>query len=494
MAQLGYSQKEADILLQMGKLDPSTYEMAKRSGAFSSMPSADTTGDALNATVKPEYTALPDQAPAVPMDSVTSAQASPVRVPAAESKPEAGHVDVSKIALATPAKPDAAPKELGLSGIQKGYSDQMSGLSKEAQIASKQAEQEAAYLSTSIKEMERVNAEQQKRTLEYQQESEAAMADYKKSSDEYQKAAAIDPNRFWNNIGTGQKITAAISIALGAIGGAMTGKGGNVALDIINSSIDRDIDAQKQAASAAKSGMDLKGNVFAQLRQKYGDDTTASLAQKAMALDIAKMNIDRTAKLSGGQAIQAKAQVLKGQIEVEQEKILIPLRQAMQTQAVLRKLSGGQTMTAADLAALPEDKAEKFVQGNGFSGLAHTKEDAKAIKDKQAAAADATAGLDELLSLASKSGREFLPSEAKARADTLKNMLKGKLRTLIVGPGAVSESEWKILDAVVANPTDLTQLNAISRLKTLRESINKSVLTEAQVRGAKVTDVNFKSR
>lgn len=64
----------------------------------------------------------------------------------------------------------------------------------------------------------------------------------------------IHPNNVWATGDIGNKIAAGLSIALGSIGGAMTGKGGNVALDIINKSIDQDIDIQKQNL-ATKHGL-----------------------------------------------------------------------------------------------------------------------------------------------------------------------------------------------------------------------------------------------
>lgn len=50
----------------------------------------------------------------------------------------------------------------------------------------------------------------------------------------------VDPDHYWGSISTGSKIVASIGIALGSFN-----KNGNMALDIVNKQIERDVDAQK---------------------------------------------------------------------------------------------------------------------------------------------------------------------------------------------------------------------------------------------------------
>lgn len=64
------------------------------------------------------------------------------------------------------------------------------------------------------------------------------------------QAAGIDPNRYYMNQSTGQKILGAIAVGLGALGASPLGphgtRGENVSLKIMNDAISRDIDAQKE--------------------------------------------------------------------------------------------------------------------------------------------------------------------------------------------------------------------------------------------------------
>lgn len=72
--------------------------------------------------------------------------------------------------------------------------------------------------------------------------------------------AAIDPQRYLNNLGVSGKTVSAIGMALSGIGSGLTGQP-NLAVEMFNKNIDRDIAAQKQtfenqmAVSAAAQGL-----------------------------------------------------------------------------------------------------------------------------------------------------------------------------------------------------------------------------------------------
>ncbi len=73
--------------------------------------------------------------------------------------------------------------------------------------------------------------------------SQAKYAEMQKNIDAEVKAIPdIKVNSPFTNGTTGQKIMAGIAIALGGIGGALTGKGDNKALDVINKAIEQDLD------------------------------------------------------------------------------------------------------------------------------------------------------------------------------------------------------------------------------------------------------------
>jgi hypothetical protein len=92
----------------------------------------------------------------------------------------------------------------------------------------------------------------------------------------------IDPGRRWRNASTGSKIAAAISVAMSALGDALQHRSGpNLALEIINKSIDDDVNLQVQerqhlgdVATRARTSID-------DYRQEYGDWQQARAAKLA---------------------------------------------------------------------------------------------------------------------------------------------------------------------------------------------------------------------
>lgn len=115
----------------------------------------------------------------------------------------------------------------------------------------------------------------------------------------------------------------------------------------------------------------------------------------------------------------------------------------------------------------------------GYEGRAPALEEAKKFRELTAATDKAESSIGRLLAIANTPGKSVSP-QLRAEASTEANVLKGALRVEIVGPGAVSESEHKLLDAIIANPTKLFSLDSqnkqalntlLTRLKTNREIV-----------------------
>tara|TARA_R100000458_G_scaffold19244_2_gene16845 strand:+ start:13 stop:1521 length:1509 start_codon:yes stop_codon:yes gene_type:complete len=89
----------------------------------------------------------------------------------------------------------------------------------------------------------------------------------------------IDPNRIYKS--TGQKIGAALAMALGAAGAALTGTE-NGAMRILESAIDRDIAAQRMEIENLKFVVGQKQNAYSMLKDQFGDDRKAEEMMRAM--------------------------------------------------------------------------------------------------------------------------------------------------------------------------------------------------------------------
>ncbi len=90
----------------------------------------------------------------------------------------------------------------------------------------------------------------------------------------------IDPNRIYKS--TGQKVGAALAMALGAAGSALTGTE-NGAMRILQTAIDRDIAAQRMEIDGLKFIVGQKQNAYSMLREQHGDDRKVEELMRAMA-------------------------------------------------------------------------------------------------------------------------------------------------------------------------------------------------------------------
>lgn len=69
----------------------------------------------------------------------------------------------------------------------------------------------------------------------------------------------------------------------------MSGQGGNVALNMLNKSIEQDIEAQKDAYQRLKVKWAIKQSMFSMLMNQTGDEKSSLLGAKASALQIADL-------------------------------------------------------------------------------------------------------------------------------------------------------------------------------------------------------------
>ncbi len=86
--------------------------------------------------------------------------------------------------------------------------------------------------------------------------------------------------------------------------------------------------------------------------------------------------------------------------------------------------------------------------------------------------------------------------EDRSTSEVLASMLKGSLRTQILGPGAVSDRERELLDAIVANPTVIFSLDKSNkaRLDTLLETINDNRDNKAKFYGVTAPENQLKKQ
>ena len=209
----------------------------------------------------------------------------------------------------------------------------------------------------------------------------------------------INPQRAFPNAFS--KVAAVISVAMGAYAqGLSGGKLPNTALQIINTAIDRDIDAQKMEYQKLKGLVDEKRNVYAAAMRMLGDERQA----------------DALLRTAAHQAFGTRFKTLSQQMGIENSKI----SQAYQEAGLLQRENAARAqldMEAAKLAstAMPKISKEAKASVAAARGMAENLE-GLAIKEEEVG----TTWLG-LTWLSSKV--PFIATDAKKYVDASKQMV-----------------------------------------------------------------------
>lgn len=369
-----------------------------------------------------------------------------------------------------------------LHGIEGGYKKIESGIEKAARAGAEQAAKEAGYMKTAQGELERLQFDNQEKEVQRQKFMDKELSDYKGIQDQILNKS-VDPNRLWASKSSGQKAMAVIGLVLGGIGSGVTG-GKNVAYEIFENSIQRDVDAQKAEIEKLKDVGSAKRNMYGLYMEKFKDDRQAEAATKLTMYEQMELKMKEAAALAKSPQILANAEKALGELQVAKNAALLQFEQAAAAKVQQIQLRGGSQLPAnVDIEQLTTDQRERYVPE---FGLASTKEGAKEMRDHKATSDTVSGILKELIDMTNSSGKSLNP-KAKARAQTLAAVLKGKLRGPIVGPGAVSESEWKLLNSIVADPTEIFSMDSVSRssLQAVNDTMKRNLSDIAKANGLK---------
>lgn len=260
----------------------------------------------------------------------------------------------------------------------------------------------------------------------------------------------IDPNRFWNNMSGGQKVLGTLAIALGEIGRSRVG-GSNVGLDMINKSIDRDIEAQKWSN-----------------QQK--------IAMKQNALKRVQLEIEKYGQLSRDNDKKLQMNLLASQLQQQQDTIK---QQQAQTIALNKQLnSGGLPPDQFNLMVTDKEQLKKAVtlpNGNiTVASVEPTQEDRKMLLDK-------TNGIkmlkqyQDMVNNMSMADRINPYSPVHEQINNLRLAIGGLMHTDLVGPGPYTEQKQKKVDEILGSTFATTPSLFNARINGLVKLQNTAV-------------------
>jgi len=345
---------------------------------------------------------------------------------------------------------------------------------------------ETAY-RTSAKAEQELDALKEQKYAQAKLDLEAANKSYDERVQKYTADAnrlqkqieqnPVDSNKYYKNLTTGGKISAAIGLMVAGIGAGIT-KTENAALKVINNAIDNDILAQKQ-------NMDQANNLYRENLNRVKDEGVAYNLTKADILG--KVELDIKSAASKADSAQQKAALLKNLSEVQMARNSYLQKSAL-TDVLKLAQTNPQMITPEIAQMLPEEQRARIVPGAGFT---YTKEGAQKVREIKANRDDIMGLVDTLENIRKQSGRELTPSEASAKAKAVGQVLIGKFREPVLGPGAMTEGEYDRLKQLI--PTDVTAVasldnNIFARLQVAKDLVNNSYVNRARAEG-----INFPS-
>ena len=143
--------------------------------------------------------------------------------------------------------------------------------------------------------------------------------------------------------------------------------------------------------------------------------------------------------------------------------------------------AGGKTEIVKPEKADPSIQARSVI---GFQGLAPTEKEAIDFRKLFSDTEKAKSIVDELIAISKISGKSMDPV-IRTRGESLAAQLIGPIRLNVVGPGAVTENEQKILQSIARNPTKFWSYddNSLSALNALKFGLKKGVDETAKILG-----------
>lgn len=131
----------------------------------------------------------------------------------------------------------------------------------------------------------------------------------------------IDPQGFWADKTTGDKIAFVLSSAITGYLNGRAGIAGNQVLAAVNKRIDENIAAQVRNLDTKKGRMGELGRIYQQTKEQYGDEDIARGVARSAALAAAAKTAQAQASATGNEAAMANAAKLVADIDAARAKI-----------------------------------------------------------------------------------------------------------------------------------------------------------------------------
>ena len=260
--------------------------------------------------------------------------------------------------------------------------------------------------------------------------------------------AKSDPRQSWSGA---KHVTAGIAAVLGGIGAALTHSGQNVAVNILENQINRQVGLNKDFVT--------------HLEQQYGDTHQANLAARLAFRDNAITEIDALKNSTQSAVVRANADLAIKQLQVKQQVDTNAIHQNI----FLDKMEGAKLATEQGRFMLQYSQGlmQRTVMDHGKPIIAPDEAAATDARGFIATQDRVTQSANNLIQLA-RQGRAVPYTERAAKMEQLTATIQDDWRQL-QHSGVFKESELSFIKGIADNPASLTNINPQASMAKLRE-------------------------
>jgi len=396
--------------------------------------------------------------------------------------------------LRQPSSLDYVAEQLRQQGAQAGAEGQyqlaVTGIEAQQQAQIAEAEAQAQrQREQALQEFQARQAQYEADQAKRQREVEELSADV--------AATKIDPANYFSQQPAWAKVLSLLSVAVGGFAQGYTrGQLRNTALDMMNDAIARDIDAQKANLAAKRASVSEKQSLYAQARQKFGDDQSAYLFADARMSDAVANAARRFAAEARGAEQKERATMIAQTFEAKAKESDAKVgelfaRQREAAAAAAARAAAGPTLAQQEqLARLEKIKAET----RKIAAEAAAESGAEGVVTGKRAAELQSRYVPSLGMVAGSSKQADDLNEGFAAVDRTKQVL-GEMKRLRLegatgGFGADAARYEALRTDAIASINRAAKLGALDRgtLELLEKSIPESALFSSDTKAAAKLD------
>lgn len=306
----------------------------------------------------------------------------------------------------------------------------LAGIADRMAAANNEAAAQKAYYDQLNKGNTEINDEYRQKIQDQNNRIQDTVNLIDQSTKDLREAGKVDPNRFWQNKSTGEKVTASIAIALGALGGAMNGTGKNLALDQIDKAIDKDIAEQERTYTQKKDSIAAGQTALANLQNGLQNMEASKLALKKEMLFAAENKLNNMMASVNSQEKIGTLKMMQAELQAKRANIDKELLNQMMESNAFNYAEGGQGFTS--MGQIPQKLRDQSVKVGNEYKLATSAEARKRLETSLPAyKAQYSLGneLKDIIQKSSVAGRKLSP-ETKSRLNTIGAQITENIKTI----------------------------------------------------------------